>query len=389
MNRTSHHKSTRSIDLLKRPFRCRTFDHDAASCAVSHVGDVPCRHVQGMCRATTRTGSRVERAAGGWHGSNASLHGSAALAASSHATGGTFQLSPASTSHTPRRASIALLTAAAMPYRGMHASFYASRRCYAERFPEGVEVVYAWTNGSNKELPTAHWEKVVALREYLPRYDWVAYSDADTVMVGTFPLQELVAKAERDGVHLIMPREQDQTKSPKWCFSNFAMIIRNSAIGRRFVDLWWSERTHLCGFFDQCSCWRALVRVMHGKHERALPPWRFQDMAPFEAAINRIAGRPPPADGLEDVQVRSVLFSGALFMQMKMFWYRKLYCPRDRLTTAFSRALVVHSQRALKFPRCHTACTPCGDVTLGTASLCPVRNDPYFSQTVWRHQSGE
>ena len=110
-------------------------------------------------------------------------------------------------------------------------------------------------------------------------------------------------------------------------------------------------------------------------------------MVPFEVAITRMAGRPPPADGLEDIQVRNVLFSGALFMQMKMFWYRKLYCPRPRLTAAFGRAFVVHAQRALRFPVCHTECMPCGSSTLGTAALCPAGNQT-FSQTIWRHQTG-
>ena len=87
--------------------------------------------------------------------------------------------------------------------------------------------------------------------------------------------------------------------------------------------------------------------------------------------------------------MRSVLFSGTLFMQMKMFWYRKLYCPRARLTLAFSRAFVVHAQRTLKFPRCYTDCTPCGTATLGSASLCPADILANFSQAVWRHQTGE
>ena len=73
-----------------------------------------------------------------------------------------------------------------MPYRGMHSAFYSSRECYARRHPEGVKVVYAFRNGTNPALPTSHWEKVVALREHLPHYDWVAYSDADTVLVATF-----------------------------------------------------------------------------------------------------------------------------------------------------------------------------------------------------------
>ena len=95
-----------------------------------------------------------------------------------------------------------------MPYRGMHRAFYSSRDCYVKRHPEGVEVVYALRNGTNAELPTPHWEKVAALREHLPRYDWVAYSDADTVMVGAFSLRQYLTRAERSGVHLIVPRRK-------------------------------------------------------------------------------------------------------------------------------------------------------------------------------------
>eukprot|EP00966_Prymnesium_polylepis_P057451 1330449-Prymnesium_polylepis.1 len=77
-------------------------------------------------------------------------------------------------------------------------------------------------------------------------------------------------------------------------------------------------------------------------------------------------------------------------MQMKMYWYRKLYCPRPRLSLAFARAFVVHAQRYLRFPLCHVDCRPCENATLGTSALCPDGwENTNFSQASWRRHSGQ
>ncbi|KAL1527456.1 hypothetical protein AB1Y20_016121 [Prymnesium parvum] len=325
--------------------RCRSLD--AAACSKAWVGGIPCQYSQGACRVAPRLAvSAPTSVASDSVSDNHSVFVGPAFIPGHGPPAPNTKPQP---SRRPRgsRASIALLTSAVIPYKDMHPSFYTSRKCHVRRHPEGVVLLYAFRNGTHADLPTPHWEKVAALRQHLPNYDWIAYSDADTVMVATFSLQRVIDHAEASGVHMIVPREQDETKPPKWSFSNFAMMVRNSAVGRRFVDLWWEERTNLCGFFDQCSCWRALVRIMqHGvKPDHGLPAWRLHDTAPFDVAITKIAGRAAPRDGLEDVQVLQVLFSGTLFMQMKMYWYHKIYCPRTRLASAFSRAFVVHAQR--------------------------------------------
>lgn len=53
----------RSLDLTVSRFRCATFDEDAASCVISHVGNASCTHQHGYCRlAAGRVSSAVHAA---------------------------------------------------------------------------------------------------------------------------------------------------------------------------------------------------------------------------------------------------------------------------------------------------------------------------------------
>jgi hypothetical protein len=285
--------------------------------------------------------------------------------------------------------SILLLSVTDDPAR-LHPDFYAARRCYAHRQGVALKTIIRASNATN--MPSAHFEKVVVLRESLPQVDWVLLSDSDTVVVGDWPLKEWLRNMSSAGVHLIFPKDGIRT----WAFSNFAMIVRNSRIGWRFIDAWWEERWSKCGWFDQCACWRAILRVLWGSSYRALPEWNgtsWDSQRLFNDQMVAITGRekgsgtrwPNASEASDSVRVGPIVFSGAHFLQMKHVWLRfRLYCPLSRMTAAFQGAIIVHSESPSKgppavtapltFPGCHGQCPArCANKVQLRGDICDPR----------------
>ena len=277
--------------------------------------------------------------------------------------------------------SVGLVTVTDDPSR-LHPDFNASRLCYAERQGISLVTVIRDPNATHKsfrdsnafQMPTPHFDKVLILREHLSQFDWILLSDSDTVMVGDWPLKPSLCQMGDAGIHLIFPKDGIRT----WAFSNFAMFVRNSSIGRHFIELWWEERWAHCGWYDQCPCWRAILRVLWGGGNRTLPRWnnnQWESASFFNARMVELAGRvgsgsrwPNASEVGEDIRVGPALFSGTHFVQMKHTWLRfRLYCPLPRMAYALKRALIVHADFAsgtrkpvlpLSFSNCQQACSP-------------------------------
>jgi hypothetical protein len=96
----------------------------------------------------------------------------------------------------------------------------------------------------NVSLP-GQWNKVASLKRYIGEYDWILWLDVDC-FVKDFnrSLDDLLDKAERHDLHVILPNDFDIFT---YTFSNFAFLIRGSYWGTRLVDLWYEN-----GIFGEC-----------------------------------------------------------------------------------------------------------------------------------------
>ena len=137
------------------------------------------------------------------------------------------------------------------PLMVAHPQFVANRECFAKK--HNLTLVKAFETpqamARNKGVKK-HWGKVAYLRAVLPKFDWVLLTDSDALMTaprGQF--RSFLSKLGPD-VHAVFPREASPDGGPQCQFSNYAMMIRNSRVGRRLVDLWWQQRhTQVIEFF--------------------------------------------------------------------------------------------------------------------------------------------
>jgi len=132
-----------------------------------------------------------------------------------------------------------------------------NKKCYANR--HGYDLIWdardhrpaSWPHDTERE-----WNKVLSLQAHLPHYDWVLWMDSDQFFVNlSVPVSRYLEDFSRHGVdaHLFVPTDACHAQSPLRCadpkspqsfydqkrdFANSVFLIRNSAIGRRLVQLW-------------------------------------------------------------------------------------------------------------------------------------------------------
>ena len=108
--------------------------------------------------------------------------------------------------------------------------------CFAIRhnIPYYIETHMFGSNWYNKQL---------ALRKYLSAFDWVMYVDADTYIMnregGRRQLMAYIDMLDAGGYHMAF---SELHHSGVGGFDAGVVLIRNSAIGHRFNDLWLSGR---------------------------------------------------------------------------------------------------------------------------------------------------
>lgn len=106
-----------------------------------------------------------------------------------------------------------------------------------------------------------HWYKVSLARTYLTEqsgYKWGFLTNAEYLITDFNRGLEEFTKDVPDDVHIILPSAGGDN-----CFvDNYAMFVRNSKIGRSFLEYWWNMREILCGYNDLCPMYNAILALL-------------------------------------------------------------------------------------------------------------------------------
>jgi hypothetical protein len=229
-----------------------------------------------------------------------------------------------------------------------------NRACYMRRNPSVVTYVQGNVGGDKYisqlgGLPY-HWVKVPLLLEYMKSdlYDWVLLSDADTLIRDTTePIQALLEKLVKahPRVQVVLPREGDE---PRCDFSSYAVLVRVSPFGIRFVERWWQERFVNGGWEDQGGLYRTVIKMAREtRGEGPLPTaWgeavsrtkgplaiKLNTSRSFGLELGRMLGLAPSArcgGRLAEFSVGggAFVFNAILFMQMKVWGPRAIQACR-------------------------------------------------------------
>ena len=261
----------------------------------------------------------------------------------------------------------------AIPKFRAHPQLALNRRQYAERHNVALLNKFEYPPELVSERLAPHWAKVYYLSKALPEYDWVLLADSDVLITALGRSLYDMVKEAGDGVHAIFPRELAPKGSRsgnggtgQCAFSNYAMLVRNSEVGRRFVDMWWADRKNKCGWYDQCPCWRAIVRLLRqqrGEANYSLPVWKNEDaaLAGFDkemAALSGDGGSCRAGDHDDKRTMGPLLFTTALGVQLKL--HLTAHCPIKHFERTYERVFCVHAGRMLYPGRAvslHDTCT--------------------------------
>jgi hypothetical protein len=125
--------------------------------------------------------------------------------------------------------------------------------CYADRW--GYDYIFNTTFGFSEEqivqdkawwLNYGTWHRVPHMMAALPDYDWIVYLDNDYAFQSmNISLESFVNDWERRGlqnVSVFVPVDSNSFYS----FSAFAVMVRNSPFGRRFLENWMAFARGLC-----------------------------------------------------------------------------------------------------------------------------------------------
>ena len=155
------------------------------------------------------------------------------------------------------------------------AALESALRCYTRLHNYGLHV----TTATNESLPYAHYVKIRSLQHIFatqPQTTWALWLDADVRILNySFRLEDLVHKA--DDVHLFAISQWEgftlaDSRWPHCPIINFGFMLRNSAVGRRFLDLWaeLALRRHESPQFDQFGFCYAMAALLTDHSRSAL-----------------------------------------------------------------------------------------------------------------------
>lgn len=136
---------------------------------------------------------------------------------------------------------------------------------------------YAWlpcTSGFDPSRPVA-WSKLLFLRRHLPDYDWIMWSDADSLITNPVIKIESFIRTKADLVITV----------DKVGFNSGSFLIRNCPWSRAFLDEAWSFPARP-NYMREYNLWtdrlwenRAFVQLLlalrHRRHTRVLPQKRL------------------------------------------------------------------------------------------------------------------
>ena len=173
-----------------------------------------------------------------------------------------------------------------------------NKACYASLWD--YDFIFNTTYGFDKQIDVGawwleygSWNRVPHILDRLSEYDWILYADIDYIIndMGR-PIESFFNEWHLYGKHpsIFVPKDLLDGTKP---FSDFAVLIKNDAFGRRVVENWMSAAKGLCpkGNFasekreytwedsDQPGLWYALVQT-------------YKEFFPHESSSDRMYTKP-------------------------------------------------------------------------------------------------
>lgn len=145
-----------------------------------------------------------------------------------------------------------------------HIQHTISKQCYCKKhnYDFIFETEDFW--GPHEDSRLHYFSKVKQVERALPHYDWVFYSDVDVLILNFEKKIETFIEGfqtQNVDIHIFLPSELP-IPLQKLTFSNYAFLIKNSAEGRRFIQIWKSFIGKcFAKFIDQPTMWFALEEM--------------------------------------------------------------------------------------------------------------------------------
>ncbi|XP_020248964.1 probable alpha-1,6-mannosyltransferase MNN10 isoform X2 [Asparagus officinalis] len=115
-----------------------------------------------------------------------------------------------------------------------------NKRSYAERM--GYDFLDARSLVDRSRPP--NWSKILAVRHYLDRYDWVFWNDADTLVTNSNISLESILKAAIGHLDLHASHDLVVTEDTNGINSG-VFFIRRSNWSKDFLDKWWNQTSFI------------------------------------------------------------------------------------------------------------------------------------------------
>lgn len=129
-----------------------------------------------------------------------------------------------------------------------------NKACYAKLW--GYDFIFNMTYGFDKErdetrggaywLRYGAWHRVPHIRDRILDYDWILYADTDYIFNDMkTPIEAFIKNWEVHGLNPSVLIPKDETNG-LYTFSDFVVLIKNDAFGRKVLDHWMDFGRGIC-----------------------------------------------------------------------------------------------------------------------------------------------
>ncbi|CAH0379110.1 unnamed protein product [Pelagomonas calceolata] len=152
---------------------------------------------------------------------------------------------------------------------------------------------------------SARWTKVAWLREILPQYDWVVWTDVDCFFTRTDDVVDVFDAAY--DVHFTLDSGSEERVNTGF------FALRNTQWSRDFLEQVWTDNDGGEGLSDQRSFNTVLNGLSKDEHQRHVKLYSKSILNAFPSGTNYVATEdyePPTPDGDETSETRVIHYAG-------------------------------------------------------------------------------